>query len=243
MTLPQLSALHRSLHKELVLSVYIDGTATDFSILHLWRTQLDNALTDIREWLAESKHAERENFATCVRSLDQTLDQFKRGFGAPGFAAFITRDGVVDSHTLPVPVPTLAIWSTGPAVAPYMRALKETRPIAVILADSSKAELFRYRAGKIERLDMVRSHHVVEPPSHMGTPAKQGFHSGTRGPTGKDAAQRSLLEGRDQMVDEIVGRALAMLEDDEFVMVGGIKGVARRIVLASTRLSVVGHSS
>lgn len=230
MTLPQLSALHRSLHKELVLSVYIDGTATDFSILHLWRTQLDNALTDIREWLAESKHAERENFATCVRSLDQTLDQFKRGFGAPGFAAFITRDGVVDSHTLPVPVPTLAIWSTGPAVAPYMRALKETRPIAVILADSSKAELFRYRAGKIERLDMVRSHHVVEPPSHMGTPAKQGFHSGTRGTTGKDAAQRSLLEGRDQMVDEIVGRALAILEDDEFVMVGGIKGVARRIV-------------
>lgn len=32
------------------------------------------------------------------------------------------------------------------------------------------------------------------------------------------------------MVDEIVGRALEIVEDDEFVMVGGIKGVARRIV-------------
>jgi hypothetical protein len=230
MTLPQLSALHRSLNRELVLSVYIDGSATDFSILHLWRTQLDNALTDIREWLSGSRHAERENFEKCMRYLDETLDQFKRGFGAPGFVAFITRDGVVDSHTLPVPVPTLAIWSTGPAVAPYMRALKETHPITVILADSSKAELFRYRAAKVKKLDTVRSHHVVEPPSHMGSPEKQGFHTGTRGPTGRDAAQRSLLEGRDQMIDEIVSRALAVLEEDEFVMVGGIKGVARRIV-------------
>ncbi len=230
MTFPQLSALHRSLNRDLVLSVYVDGSATDFSILHLWRTQLNNALTDVREWLAGSRHVERENFDACVRHLKETLGQFPRGFGAPGFVAFVTRDGVVDSHTLPVPVPTLAIWSTGPAVAPYMRALKESHPIIVILADSSKAELFRYLAGKVEKLDMVRAHHVVEPPYHMGTPAKQGFHSGTRGTTGKDAAQRSLLEGRDQMIDEIVSRALGVLEDNEFIMVGGIKGVARRIV-------------
>jgi hypothetical protein len=138
---------------------------------------------------------------------------------------------VVDSHTLPVPVPTLAVWSTGAAIAPYMRALKETRPILVILADSSKAELFQYKVGKIEKLDTVRSHHVVEPPCHMGSPARQGFHTGTRGTTGKDAAQRSLLEGRDQMIDDVVSRALAVRgDDDEFIMVGGIKGVARRII-------------
>lgn len=230
MTLPQLSALHRSLHRELVLSVYINGFGTDFSVLHRWRTQLDNALTDIREWLAGSRHAEREDFETCVRCLDETLDQFKRGFGASGFVAFITRDGVVDAHTLPVPVPTLAIWNTGPAIAPYMRTLKETRPITVILADSSKAEIFQYRAGKVEQVDTVRSHHVVEPLYHMVSPARQGFHTGTRGTTGKDATQRSLLEGRDQMVDDVVSRALAVLGEDEFIMVGGIKGVARRII-------------
>jgi stalled ribosome rescue protein Dom34 len=32
------------------------------------------------------------------------------------------------------------------------------------------------------------------------------------------------------MVDDVVSGALAVLEDDEFVMVGGIKGVARQIV-------------
>jgi Predicted RNA-binding proteins len=230
MTLSQLSALHRRLDGELVLSIYIDGSATDFSILRLWRTQLDNALSDIRVWLAGTRHAEREDFERCVRYLDDTLNQFKRSFGAPGFVAFITRDGVVDSHTLPVPVPTLAVWSSGAAVAPYMRALKETRPILVILADSSKAELFQYKAARVEKLDTVWSHHQLEPPSHMGTPAKQGFHTGTRGTTGRDSAQRSLLEGRDQMIDEIVARAMSVLGDDEFIMVGGIKGVARRIV-------------
>ncbi|MGZ7032290.1 MAG: baeRF10 domain-containing protein [Thermoanaerobaculia bacterium] len=241
MTLPQLSALHRSLHDQLVLSVYIDGTATDFSIQHLWRTQLDNALTDIREWLAGSRHTEREDFDKCARLLDETLAQFKHGFGAPGFVSFITRNGVVESHTLPVPVPTFAIWSTGPAVAPYMRAMKETRPVTVILADSSKAELYKYNAGKIEKLDTVRSHHVVEPPSHMGGPPRQGFHTGTRGSTGRDAAQKSLLEGRDQMVDEVVKRATAASEEDGFIMVGGIKGVAKRII-ANLDASVGGRA-
>lgn len=228
MTLSQLSALHRSLKDELVLSVYIDGTATDFAIQHLWRTQLDNALTDIREWLAGSRHAERENFEKCTLLLGQTLAPFTRAFGAPGFVAFITRHGVATSHTLPVPVPTLAVWSTGPAIAPYMRALKETRPVIVILADSSRAELFEYHVGRVERLDTVRSHHVVEPLSHMGAPPRQGFHTG--GTTGKDAAQRSLLEDRDQMIEEVVKRALASSEENGFIMVGGIKGVAKRIV-------------
>lgn len=241
MTLTQLSALHRSLHDELVLSVYVDGTATDFSIQHLWRTQLDNALTDIREWLAGSRHTEREDFEKCAHLLDETVAPFKHGFGAPGFVSFITRNGVVESHILPVPVPTLAVWSTGPAIAPYMRTMKETRPVTVILADSSKAELYRYTAGKIEKLDTVRSHHVVQPPSHMGGPPRQGFHTGTRGRTGKDAAQRSLLEGRDQMVEEVVKRVLAASEENGFIMVGGIKGVAKRII-AHLDASVAGRA-
>ena len=202
MTLQQLSALNRSLHRQQVLSVYIDGSASEFSILHRWRTQLDNELTGLRAWLARSRHTEREDFETCARHLDETLAQFKRGLGAPGFVSFITRDGVIDSHTLPIPVPTLAVWSPGPAIAPYMRAMKETHPITVILADSSKAELFQYRAGKVESI----------------------------GTTRKDTAHLSLSEGRDQMIDEVVSRALAIMDADEFVMVGGISGLARRIV-------------
>lgn len=230
MTLPQLSALHRSLRDELVLSVYVDGTATDPAIQRSWQTQLDNALNDIREWLAGSRHAEREGFEKCTRFLDEAHAPFKAGFGGPGWVSFITQKGVVETHVLPVQVPTLAVWSTGPAVAPYMRALKESHPVTVIVADASKADLYRYYAGKIEKLETVRSDHVVEPPSHMGSPAKQGFHSGTRWTTGKDADQRSLLEERDRMVHEIAARATAAAGADGFIMVGGIKRVAKRIV-------------
>lgn len=229
MTLAQLAALHRSLRDENVLSIYIDGAAADPAIQRSWRTQLDNSLKNLREWLAGSSHAERETFERCVRMLDDALATFNGGFGAQGWTAFITKDGVIESHVLPVPVPTLAVWSTGPAIAPYMRALKETRPVLVVLADAANANLYRYERGKVERVDTIRAHHVVEPPSHMGSPPRQGFHTGTRGTSGKDAAQKSLLEGRDRMIQEIVRSVVTEAGEDAFVLVGGIKRVTSRI--------------
>lgn len=228
MTLAQLSALHRSLRDQHVLSVYIDGTATDPASQRSWRTQLDNSLKNLREWLSGSSHGEREAFERCTTLLDKSIAAFN-GLSAPGWTAFITRDGVVDSHVLPVPVPTFAVWSTGPAIAPYVRALKENRPVIVVLADASNANLYRYELGKVERVDMIRAHHVVEPPSHMGAPPKQGFHSGTRGTSGKDSAQRSLLEGRDRMIQEIVRSAVLEAGEDSFILIGGIKRVTSRI--------------
>jgi hypothetical protein len=229
MTLAQLTALHRTLRDQQVLSVYIDGTVADPANQRSWRVQLDNSLKNIREWLSDSSHSERELFQGCIATLDGALSTFSAGFGGPGWIAFINKDGIAESHVLPVVVPTLAVWSTGPAIAPYVRALKETRPVIVVLADASSANLYRYELGKVEHVDMIRAHHVVEPPSHMGSPPKQGFHSGTRGTAGKDSAQRSLLEGRDRMIQEIVRSAMQEAGDDSFILIGGIKRVTSRI--------------
>jgi hypothetical protein len=230
LTLQQLTTFHRSLRSKLVLSVYIDGTASDPANQRAWRTQLDNSLKNLREWLEGSTHTERETFERTVYLLEDALKPFNAGFGAPGWVAFITEDMVIVSHTLPVVVPTIAVWSTGPVVAPYVRTLKETRPVIVVMADASKADLYRYQTGTLEKLDTVRSHHVVEPPSHMGAPPRQGFHSGTRGSSGKDAAQKSQLEGRDRMIHETVERVIESASADGFIVVGGIKRVANRIV-------------
>jgi len=222
LTQTQLAELYRSLGAERVLSVYIDGTATD-PAKRLWRLQLDNSLTDLRTWLEGSPHDEREQFARSEEFLQQALGRLVAGVGAPGWAAFITKDGVRDAQHLPVPVSTLAVWSSGPCLAPYMRALKESRPVLVAVADARKADLYEYRLGQLERLESVHSHHTIRDPYHMSAPSRQGFHTGTRGTPGRDSAQRSQLAGRDRMLAETVDRIIDLAGKESWILLGGIK--------------------
>lgn len=68
LTHAELMTLYRSLRSERVLSVYIDGTATDPATQRSWRVQLDHSITDLRKWLKDSPHAEREQFEQIGRA-------------------------------------------------------------------------------------------------------------------------------------------------------------------------------
>lgn len=230
LTQTQLVALYRALANQRVLTVYIDGSASDPARQRSWRLQLDHGLADLRRWLEGSSHAEREEFEHCVRRLDAAIAPFSGGIGAPGWAAFITTDRVHDAQPLPAPAPTLAVWSTGPCLAPYMRVLKESRPVIVVCADARRASIYRYRLGELERVDVVRAYHSADHPEHMGTPARQGFHGGTRGTTGRDALQRTLLRGRDRMIADAVDSACDLAGADGWILIGGIKRVAARLL-------------
>lgn len=245
LTHTQLVALHRALSNRRVLSIYLDGSESDPAMQRSWRVQLDHSLEDLRRWLEDSSHAEREEFAQCVRRLDTAVAGFSAGIGAPGWAAFITADRIHDAQPLPAPTPTVAVWSTGPHVAPYMRALKECRPVIIIVADARRASIYRYRLGKADRVDVIHAHHIVDQPEHMGAPPRQGFHTGTRGSTGRDAAQRSLLQGRDRMIAEAADRARELAGGDGWILIGGIKRVAARLAqlletLAPNRVTQLG---
>jgi hypothetical protein len=212
-----------------VLSVYLDGTATDPAIQRSWRTQLDHSLSDIRSWLEGSPRNERAQFEECVRLLYEQLASHDPGVGTPGWAAFITSDRVQDAQAVAVPVPTLAVWSTGICVAPYMRTLKEHRPVIVAVSDARKSDVHRYRLGRADLIETVRARAVVQPALHMGAAPRQGFHSGTRGATGHDAAQRSLLDGRDRMLAATVDRISELAGNDGWIVLGGIKRVVARL--------------
>jgi hypothetical protein len=230
LTQMQVLALHRSLRNERVLSVYIDGSATDPAVQRAWRLQLEHSIADLRKWLDGSPQNERAQFERCVSLLDAAIAGFDPGIGSPGWAAFITSAGVREAHPLPVPAPTLAVWSTGPSLAPYVRALKENHPVVVVVADARRATIYQYRVGKLDRVETVRAHHAIDRPTHMGTPARQGFHVGTRGTAGHDSAQRELLSGRDRMLAETVDRIGALAGDDGWILVGGIKRVVARLM-------------
>jgi hypothetical protein len=225
----QLVALERSLRAKRVLSVYLDGTADDPAKQRTWRVELDHRLDGLRSWLAGSPRAEREELDQCIRLLDQELAAATGNVGAPGWAAFVTADRVHEASLLPVAMPTQAAWSTGASVAPYFRALKELRPVVLVLVDSARAEVRRYQLGKLERVESIHAHHVVMPPSHMGDAPRAGFHMGTRGTSGRDDAQRSLLAGTNRMVAQAAEAATRVAGADGWMVTGGIPQVSRRL--------------
>jgi hypothetical protein len=238
----ELVRLERSLREQPVLSVYLDGTAEDFASQHAWRSHLDTSLKDLRVWLEGFSHTERALFERCVALLETELAPLHHGVGAPGWAAFITGDGVRDAEPLPVPMPTMAVWSTGACVAPYIRALKQTRPVIVVVADARQARLYRYRAGVLDKVKTARAHARVEPPSHMGDPSRFGFHAGVRGATGRDGAQRALLEGTRRLLYRVAEQALKLAGVDGWILVGGIPAVSAKLaqmLAASARTRVL----
>lgn len=226
MNFPQLVALAHSLREARVLTVYLDGTATDPAQQRSWRVQLDQSLDNVRTWLDGSEKSEREAFEQCVRILEKELEAFKENVPMPGWAAFIAADRVHEASLLPVAMPTQAVWSTGASVAPYMRALKELRPVVVVHIDSTKADVHRYYLGRLEHITTLRAHHTVMKPSHMGDAPRVGFHGGTRGDTGHDEAQRSLLAGTKRMLSDAAERALRVAEPDGWIVTGGIPQVS-----------------
>jgi hypothetical protein len=229
LTLPELAALDKALGERRVLSVYLDGTATDPAARGGWRLQLKHSLHDLRIWLEGSPHAERQEFERCVRSLEAELTKLGGTVGASGWVAFITGDGVHFSSGLPVQTPTLAVWSTGICLAPYMRVLKETRPVIAAIVDATRAELYRYDRGTLSQVASLHAHHAVMAPSHMGDAPRAGFHPGTRGDTGHDAAQRSLLAGAGRMISEVAKRVTSEAGPDGWILVGGIPEESRRL--------------
>jgi len=229
LSLAQLTRLAHALRDQRVLTVYVDGSASDPAVQRSWHVQIDNALKDLRGWLADSPHDEREAFEDCVRMLETELTEFDPGVGAPGAVSFLSPGQTPETHTLPVPTPTLAVWSTGPCLSPYLRALKQTRSVVVAVSDARKTRIFKYRVGQLEHVADVRSHHAVPGTSHMGNAPRVGFHAGTRGRTGRDEAQRALLTGRDRMIGSAVQRLTELADGDGWIVLGGIHRVSARI--------------
>lgn len=222
----ELAALADALRDQRVLSVYITGREPDPAQRRRWRIDLRHAFDDIARWLEGSSHAEREDFARLRRQVMARLETFRGTVQSPGWAGFYTTAGEQYASALPVAMPTMAIWSTGPCLAPYIRALKETRPVIVTVADARKAKVFRYADGTAKLVETLRARVPTEPPAHMGRPARTGFHSGTRGETGTDMAQREMREGTSRMLSEAVEKVAALAGSDGWIVMGGIPTVA-----------------
>lgn len=209
-----------------VLSVYVNGDEPDPATRRRWRIDLRNSLNEIAASLERSSHAERAAFDTSRRMLLERFDSTPAIYRTPGWAAFLTEDGVFESGQVPAGVPTVAKWSTGPCLTPYIRALKEANAVIVVIADSRKVRIFKYAERQVTLVNTVRAAAKVEHPTHMSAPPRPGFHSGTRGTTGADAAQRELREGTAHMLRLAAEKCVEAAAESSFVIAGGIASVA-----------------
>lgn len=150
LTPSRLNELVRELGTTRVLTVYHGARVTDPAMRHSWRAELAAALQPVRNAIVRDD--ERAEFDRVAAFLDDPWPPIDGVWGMPGWAAFLTTEGPVYAGALPVEPPTFAAWRDGPVITPYLRALKQHRPVIVALVDSRSASLYRYAEGSLTAL-------------------------------------------------------------------------------------------
>jgi hypothetical protein len=221
LTREQLVELYRS-HRDVgVLSVYVDGTDTDPANRRAWATRVRRGLEEQRARVASSEPEELAAFDAARRGITGELERFEAFMPARGWAGFATPEGLPYAEPVPVPMPDLVRWEHGPRVAPYVRALKQNRVVAVALADRRQARLFSYKNGDLIEQDTLRADLDFGDLSESGASNRGSGHTGSRGEPGTDAGHRLL----DIAAAELQARAVTALErlarHDGHVVLGG----------------------
>ena len=132
LTRMELVELYRSLEDEAVLSAYVDADQHDPAARGAWKTALETEVGRIRKELG---NGDSGAFQAAWEHLKEALRNEEEGFfHGRGLVAFVTPDGVKHLEKLPISTKTLVRWEDGIRVAPYVRGLKQNRPIEVALA-------------------------------------------------------------------------------------------------------------
>jgi hypothetical protein len=216
-TREELAGLYRELHEQPVLSTYIDASERDPAERGNWRRTLERQLGELRKSLADN--AERAAFDASAQHLHAALEN-QGAISGRGWVGFATADGLVYGEALPVTLPALVRWERGVVVAPYLRALKQTRPVAAALVDRRRARLFRFQHGELQELNGLAAEGVEE--VGAGTSKRAAVSSGIRGATATDLAQRSADVAADRLRRRAEEALLGAAGGDGLLVVGGI---------------------
>ena len=217
----ELYALARALSQRKVLSIYLDNRITDPSRRHAWRAALVTALRSARQEITEAR--ERAAFDRAAAFLDHPVPLPGGMWGAPGWVAFATTDGPAFIGELPVRTETIVTWRDGPAVAPYLRALKQHRPVIVALVQSRLVNLHRYAHGTLEPLDGIGVL-TSSPVRAHGRPTFERAGRGYPAPRGAvttEIARRRQTAAFDRLATTLAARLSLLAGADGLILFGG----------------------
>lgn len=210
----------RAHHDDPTLSVYVGAAPADPASRRAWRVRLKKGIHAERRRLRAAPREEREAFERCATAV---LDRIPDGDTPPattGWACFSAADGDVVARALPEVLESEVTWGRGARLVPFLRVATEPSAL-VILLDREHARLGRWHDLTFEPLTTLTAEPVVGIGPHTSRPAAPGFHSGTRGGTGADEAQRIHTEMMDRLLAQVRHKIPLLARPAEPILVGG----------------------
>jgi hypothetical protein len=217
----ELVDLYRKHREEKVLSVYLDGKATDFAERNLWRKRLEGTLNEAEERLAGEASDELPAFRKARKAMEESLSAHPNFLPDRGWVGFANADGMLHAGAVRVPMPDLVRWENGIRVAPYVRALKQERLVITVLVDSRRARIFEYRGGELNEPENLSADTYMGDLTDMNQSKRPTAHSGVRGKTATDAAQKTLGIVADRMFKQLTDRVTERLGNHGHLILGG----------------------
>jgi hypothetical protein len=216
----ELVELYREHRERKVLSVYLDGKATDFAERNAWRRRLEQALVEAHR-VVDGSPGEETAFRKAQKALEGALAEFPSFLPDRGWVGFATEDGLVHGGSVRVPMPDLIRWENGIRVAPYVRALKQERLVVLALVDSRRARIFEYRGGELTEPENLSAETFLGDLTDMNQSKRPTAHSGVRGKTATDAAQKSLGIVADRMMKKLAEGLTERVGTTGHLVIGG----------------------
>lgn len=230
LTHDRLVKLYRDLEDQNVLSVYVNGDQHDPAQRDAWRTRLEAGIAALRRQLESSEGEELGDFDRAWERVGRELRPLGDAFlPHRGWVAFATPDGLRYAEGMSAAMPDLVRWEPGIRVAPYVRALKQERPVVVAVADSRKARLFEHVDGEMHELDGLRADTFVGDLTDVGVRKSPARTSGQRGETSSDHAQRVLEVAAERMLKDLAGVLDERAGEYGIVVLGGTPEMVRHL--------------
>jgi len=229
---PDFSKFAQSFDDASTLTVYLAGGCHDPAERKAWWIQLNHSLGAIQLRLATAPFEEQRHFARCVELLGLTLATMQHLHTVPSWVIFLTADGLLRMEPLSIEVPTQAVWSVGPHVTPYVRAIAEDPAGVVVLVSTQDVAVYRYHSGSVLPQRVIRTQRRMRPSLRTGTVSKRERHHDGRGEVNREAAQRVRHAETTRMLRDAVQYVTRLAGNDGWILVGGIPDVGRRLVHA-----------
>lgn len=208
----ELVRLNQETAEEKVLSVYLNAEDTDPAERRAWRVRLNGMLKELDAGLAERPARDREAVRAAAALIEQELEGYAGLLPERGWTGFATPDRLLHAAPSPTPMPDLVRWEDGAHVTPYVRALKQSRPVVAVVADRRRARVFRYLHGELGTEEVIQS----DAASDEG-PTRSGW----RGEAGSDAARRSEEAATQRMLREVVDAVSGPLNSGHLLVAAG----------------------
>src|SRR5690606_12393965 len=163
---------------------YLNAEENDPAERRAWKIRLGTMLKTLEEEHADAPGDERKALQRAIERIQEELGDHAGFLPERGWLGFATPDKLEYTTFTPAPMPDLARLEGGAHVAPYIRALKQARPVTAIVPDRRHARVLRYLHGELQGEDSLWSDAALADVPSRGSTKQATTRSGVRGEAG-----------------------------------------------------------